>query len=241
MANNVKSWLPDLPLSPLNGRFSRTKLAIVGASMLKDDPPPLEDHAWDVWGCNSLWRRHLDKHGRFRADCWWEMHPIAAQTEQELNDMDQCPVPLYVLGDTPLYGNLKHWITYPLDQIREAFGERDYFTSTFAYQVPLAILQGYKEIGLWGVELWQGSTREARVELPCLNYWLGVAKGKGITVTLPGYSKLLWHEHLYGYDYDDDVAQSAIDDREVAVKWCQEEAARKKKENGDLVAMKDLL
>jgi hypothetical protein len=239
----TRSWLPSMPRSPLNLRpFTRTKLAIVGASALTDDePPPLSDPQWDVWGCNSLWRRHLDANGLFRADVWWEMHPISAQTEQELLDMHECPVPLYVLNENGRSLDCPHWMAYPLDQMREEFGDRDYYTNTFAYQVALAITQGYQEIGLWGVELWQGSTREARVELPCLNYWLGIAKGKGIIITLPDYSKLLWHEHLYGYDYSDDVAQSATDDRDVAVKWCQEEAKRRKKQDGEEVSMRSLL
>ena len=227
MGTEVKSWLPDLPLSPLSQRMGRRKkLALLGASMLGDDPPPLDDPAWDVWGCNSLWNRHLDRERRLRADFWFEMHPIAAQTDQELQDMIDCPVPIYILTERDVPSIHTHWITYPLDTVREVFGTRDYFTVTFAYQIALAIIFGYQEIGLWGVELWQGSTRETRVEWPCLMWWLGIARGRGITITLPSYSKLLWHEHLYGYDYDADVKQSAIDDRYVAVRWWEEENKR---------------
>ena len=222
--------MPDLPLSLLNQQPGRRKLALVGASQLEDEPPPLDDPTWDVWGCNSLWKKHLDRHGRFRADAWWEMHPVNVQTRQELMDMGDCPVPLYILGgEYNLLTPYKHWITYPLDQMREIYGPRDYFTCTFAYQIALALTMGYREIGLWGVELWQGSTRETRVELPCLTYWLGVAKGRGVTITLPRYSKLLWHEHLYGYDYEADVAQSKSDDAYVAVRWYEEEQARQQK------------
>lgn len=225
----VRSWLPALPCSPLNLRpFRRKKVALIGASMLGHDPPPLDDPDWDVWGCNSLWRRHLDREQRFRADAWWEMHPIAVQTGQELQDMKDCPVPLYILGGKQgLTHPPKHWMEYPLDRVREYFGPRDYFTNTFAYQIALAILQEYEEIGLWGVELWQGSTRETRVELPCLMYWLGLAIGHEIQITLPGYSRLLWHEHLYGYDYDEDVKQSKIDDARVAARWLKEQRDNK--------------
>ena len=236
----TKSWLPSLAQSPLNRRpFQRRKLAIVGASALdEDERPPLDDPDWDVWGCNSLWRKHLDRKGMFRADAWFEMHPIDVQTPQELRDMVDCPVNLYVLSNEVLEN---HWIEYPLNVVRRRFGERDYFTNTFAYQIALALTKDYREIGLWGVELWQGSTREARIELPCLEYWLGVAKGRGVTIALPDYSKLLWHEHLYGYDYTADVAQSAIDDRDVAVKWCQEEAKRMKKKDGEILSLKGML
>ncbi len=219
----TKSWLPDLPCSPLNERpGQRTKLALIGASMLGDDPPPLDDSEWDVWGCNSLWRRHLDSQGRFRADDWFEMHPLSVQTAQEHRDMTECPVNLYVLGETFEY----NWTTYPLDKVREYFGPRDYFTVTFAYQIALALMNDYEEIGLYGVELWQGSVREMRVELPCLNYWLGVAFGQGTKITLPSYSKLLYHEQLYGYDYEADVRQSGYDDAAIASRWHREQEKR---------------
>jgi len=240
----TKSWLPAMSQSPLNLRpFQRRKLAIIGASAPEGgERPPLDDPDWDVWGCNSLWRKHLDKQGLFRADSWFEMHPLNAQTPQELLDMTECPIPLYVLGN-PTLNTIwhKHWIQYPLNIIRRRFGERDYFTNTFAYQVALALTKDYREIGLWGVELWQGSTREARIELPCLEFWLGIAKGRGVAITLPEYSKLLWHEHLYGYDYDADVEQSAIDDKDVAIKWCQEEAKRRKKADGESVSVGSML
>lgn len=205
------------------------KVALVGASMLGDDPPPIEDddEDWEVWGCNSLWRKHLDSQGRFRADRWFEMHPLSAQTDQEMQDMSDCPVPLYVLYKM----FIPQSVVYPLEDIRKRFGERDYFTVTFAYQIALALLEGYKEIGLWGVELWQGSTRETRIEFPCLMYWLGLARGMGVKITLPSYSKLLWHEHLYGYDYDEDVRQSKIDDAYVAERWHREQMKQPWKES----------
>lgn len=230
-AKPTTSWLRELPLSPLNERpGKRTKLALIGASMLGEEKPPLDDPSWDVWGCNSLWRKHLDRHGHFRADDWWEMHPLSAQTAQELQDMQDCPVNLYVLGDDLAEAVVRNWTVYPLDKIRAAFGERDYFTVTFAYQIALAILEGYREIGLWGIELWQGTTREMRVEFPCLMWWLGLAHGRGIQITLPSYSKLLWHQHLYGYDYDEDVKQSLVDDRSMAEYWYRAQQKQLKRE-----------
>ena len=100
-------------LSPLNGAkaMQRDRLLLVGASltprMCEELAPLLDDPAYDVWGCNSLWNLHLDRAGRFRADAWFEMHPLAAQTPQERRDMDDCPVPIYVL-DAPLQ---PHWTT----------------------------------------------------------------------------------------------------------------------------------
>lgn len=216
MARPVTSWLPNVLLSPLNGRAGRRKkLALVGASRPPDgERPPLDDPSWDVWGCNSLWKLHLDTEKRLRASAWWEMHPLSAQTPQELQDMYDCPVPLYVLGDEESE-LADHWITYPFTCMHDTYGQRGYYTCTFAYQIALALTLSYEEIGLYGVELQGGSVRERRIELPCLTYWLGLAIGRGIKITLPDYSQLLWHEHLYGYDYDEDVQQSKIDDQDL--------------------------
>ena len=194
----MQHWLQGIALSPLNNARKRTKVALIGNSQLdRSERPPFEDPTWDIWSCNSLWELCRDKDHQFRADRWWEMHPLSVQTEQERIDMDDCPVPLFVLGE-PLR---EHWQTFPLDKLRERFGERDFYTCTMAYQMAYALMQGYKTIGLWGMELWQGSSRERTVELRCLEYWLGMAKGMGVEVVLPAYSCLIQHPHCYGYAY----------------------------------------
>ena len=194
----TQHWLQDIALSPLNAARKRTKVALIGNSQIdRSERPPFEDNSWDIWSCNSLWQLCRDTQRRFRADRWFELHPLSVQTEQERIDMDDCPVPLFVLG-APLKA---HWATFPLDQLRARFGERDYYTCTMAYQVAYALTQGYTTIGLWGMELWQGSSRERTVELRCLEYWLGVAKGMGVEVVLPAYSCLIQHPHCYGYEY----------------------------------------
>src|SRR5690349_23207184 len=81
------------PLSPLNGLAGRKWVAILGASQ-ELQPPILSDPQWEVWGCNSLWNYHRDFEGQFRADLWFELHPLTEQTDQELQDMVDCPVPL---------------------------------------------------------------------------------------------------------------------------------------------------
>ncbi len=222
-------WLKDLPLSPMNVNYTinargwlvggalgaglpgerislrRKKVALIGASQIdKDERPPLDDPAWEVWSCNSLWKLCLDQQGRFRADRWFEMHPLSVQTEQERRDMEDCPVPLYVL-DAP---SKQNWIIYPLSAVRQRFGARDHFTCTMTYQLALALLEGYTTIGLWGMELWQGSARERTCELRGLEYWLGIAKGMGVEIVLPAYSCLIQHPHLYGYDYFDEDADA---------------------------------
>ena len=215
-------WLASLPCSPLNGGRLGKKVALVGASQLdKEERPPLEDPTWDVWSCNSLWKLCLDVNGHFRADRWFELHPYAAQTQQEYVEMIDCPVPLYVIGEAVH----DHWMPFPLELIRARFGDRDYFTCTMCYQVALALAQGYTTIGLWGMELWQGSSRERTCELRGLEFWLGVAKGMGVEIVLPDYSCLIQHPLLYGVDYAEEGALARGEVLGIVREWKHEEAA----------------
>jgi hypothetical protein len=63
----------------------------------------------------------------------------------------------------------------------------------------LAISEGFEEIGVWGVDMIHDS--EYGYQKPSGSFWLGVAKGRGIKVTLPVESALLANEgYVYGYD-----------------------------------------
>ena len=217
-------WLATVACSPLNGRRGQRKLALVGASAPPGEVPPLEDPSWDVWSCNALWHLCRDARHRLRADAWFELHPLSAQTPQELQDMEACPVPLYTLEAT----GAPHWVPYPLEEVRGKFGDRDFFACTFSYQIALALCRGYTTIGLFGVELMGGSPRERVHELVSVTYWLGLARGMGVEVFLPDYSRLLWHPLLYGYSYqgEDAMVQADLTDLAQAILRDQRKKAR---------------
>ncbi len=233
----IEQWLDKFPCSSLNRPMprltrQRQQVAILGAAELdRRERPPLHDDAWDVWGCNSLWARAIDDAGLLRADAWFELHPLSAQTEQELLNMLTCPVPLYVLDDVQVQFLEQakqdvhypaRWEAFPFSVIQEKFPWQNYYTCTFAYQIALALYLGYETIGLWGMELWQGSVRERRIELPCVTYWIGIARGMGVRMVTPTYSRLATYPYRYGYDYDADVQRSASDDRELGVRCATE-------------------
>lgn len=219
------SWLNEATCSPLNGKPGRKKVAIIAASQIhKFQRPPFEDPEWDIWCCNSLWGLCLDAHKFFRADRWFELHPLEVQTEQESRDMQECPCPLYVLGEELC----PQWITFPLDKIREKFGDRDFFTCTMCYQIALALAEGYTSIGLWGMELWGGSARERFVELRGVEFWMGVAKGMGVEVVLPEYSCLALHPYLYGYDYQTEANYAEGEVRTMCLIYQQELREKRK-------------
>jgi len=94
------------------------------------------------------------------------------------------------------YSFIPSSIPYPMEITKPYMRQ---FSSTFCYQMALAIHDGYKTIGIYGVDFRNGTLRERFVEWPGLLYWIGVATGKGIKVQLP--DDALSHPYLYGLDY----------------------------------------
>lgn len=93
---------------------------------------------------------------------------------------------------------------FPLKACAEVFGQ-PYFTNTIAYMIAYALLKGAKEIDLYGIN--QASSSEYFYEKAGVEYWLGVANGLGVKITINGdKSELLANKArfggtiLYGYN-----------------------------------------
>jgi hypothetical protein len=116
------------------------------------------------------------------------------------------------------YEDVPESVRYPRPEIVEMFsnfhrdnGEPiDYFTSSPADMVALAVYKGYKVIELYGIEM--GSDTEYFRQQPGMNYWVGVAVGRGIEVILPAASQ--WLRDLpYGYTGEIMIMRSEIEMR----------------------------
>jgi len=178
----------------------RYKVAIVGACPSRAGLP-LDDPSWEIWGCNALYGACRDKRGKFRADRWWEMHPLSQppQSDLDLIGIQASPIPIYTLEHE---SSVSMGARFPIEQCLTLPNARDYFTSTFSYQVAFAVALGFQEIALYGVELTGG--REYLLERPCLEYWMGYAAGRGVKVTTGEESALCWTPFRYGYSYDEE-------------------------------------
>jgi hypothetical protein len=91
---------------------------------------------------------------------------------------------------------------YPLEEVI-AIG-RDYFGSSLAYMLGLAILQGRPKIALMGFEM-QGQDGYAH-QRHNAEYWIGVAEGRGIEISVEEGSKLL---KLWDSGFDEPGEESA--------------------------------
>lgn len=178
----------------------REKVAIVGAASLTRYLAPLDDPTWEIWAMNSM--RHIGRSG-LRADRCFEMHPLSIQSAADWDFLRDPPAPVYMFD---VYPEVPLSVRFPMDRIEEAFDvgpgrPGDLFACTMAYQVALAILEGFKTIGFFGIELDRGLARERTIERTSVAWWCGFAQGRGVEVRLPFWSTLLTHPMRYGYDF----------------------------------------
>lgn len=89
--------------------------------------------------------------------------------------------------------------SYPLKEVMDEF-DTDYFSSTVDYALALAIYEGFKEIHLYGCSMILGS--EYAYQKPGMDFWCGMAKGRGIKVIVHGKEATAMRTHdqlMYGY------------------------------------------
>jgi hypothetical protein len=85
---------------------------------------------------------------------------------------------------------------FPLKACVKEFGI-PYFTNTIGYMIAYALLNGAKEIELYGVN--QAGSHEYAEEKGGVEYWIGIAVGRGVKVTINGKdSQLLRYKGRYG-------------------------------------------
>lgn len=196
--------------APADMGFRRKRLAITGSQGTR--MVPFDDPTVEVWGINNFWNTMRDSQDRLRADIWWEMHQIRPdlvgiergtpiQDENDMRWINTCPVPLYTTEVWPANPRSARW---PIGYFAKKY--RDYFTCTFAMQIAEAIDIGFEELIVCGIELLCGTKRETTVESSCVNYWLGLAEGRGMKITIMdrpngSHQFLLNHPYHYGHEY----------------------------------------
>lgn len=186
----------------------RKKVAIVGFASSSRLKAPFGDQSWEIWAMNQLYRFIP------RATRWWELHPHDGP-HSYLSDqvpgtdyvawMAACPIPIYMVSQHPA---IPQSVEYPLQRMIDEFGldrvrpdmrHKGYFHSTVDLMLALAISEGFEEIGVWGVDMIHDT--EYGYQKPSGSFWLGVATGRGIKVTIPVESALLNNEgYVYGYE-----------------------------------------
>ena len=108
--------------------------------------------------------------------------------------LQKAGIPVYMQDVTR---EIKNSVRYPIEDIIADFGP--YLTSSVAYMLALAIHEKFDEIRLFGVDM--ATKMEFSHQRDGCEYLIGIARGRGMTVTIPDSSPLL-KAPLYGRSID---------------------------------------
>ena len=158
---------------------------ILGRGQSLGYAPTVKIEDSEVWGCNNVYKaRELD-----RLFIMHDVYMVQFLREKELiKDINEKGFPVYTLGK---YDGIKNNVQYPTEAILKEFGT-SYLLNNASYMIALAILQKPKKIILFGVDMAYGTNNEYFYnEKACIEFWLGMAKGRGINFTISEQSTLL--------------------------------------------------
>lgn len=185
----------DFPhVTPPFGRI-RDKVAIVGFTDHRTEALKLDPEEWELWGLNELYRyMPVERFSR-----WFEIHGREYLEKDEdgrkhTDDLKALQIPIFM---QQVHADIPASVRFPVEEMCEAL-DSEYWTNCPAYMIGFAILLGYKEIAIYGVDMAQDT--EYQIQRPNCEFWLGVAKGKGIKTSVPPTSDLLKCIGLYGYE-----------------------------------------
>jgi hypothetical protein len=145
----------------------------------------------DYWGLNHCFLNHGDVNEqiRFMSRCtaWFELHRRAHLIRHfglqfvraQQTAMGVVGGPVYTWERWP---NLANQVLYPKRRVERLTPHGRYHTMSFSWMIGLAILQGYEEIHLEGVDLGPMDAGEPVSGRACVEYWCGVAEGRGAHV-----------------------------------------------------------
>ena len=190
-------------------------VAIVGFSE-KTFPYVKYAKADEIWSLNNaflLWDSfpRLDRLFEIHKRDWYLRREVKVTKEYEewLRNNHEIPV---VMQESELTPDVPMGVRYPYEEICEKYlkdlvridydqdnKERyaPYFTSSFAFMMALAIYEGFDEINIFGIDMEVNT--EYAYQKPCGEFWIGMALGLGIKVTIPE-PCYLCNALVYGYD-----------------------------------------
>lgn len=173
------------------------KVALVCGSPSSEFLAPFDDPEWEIWVLGNRLNRFEGK----RVTRVFEIHDNLsehADPKKYVEWLVDSGLPLIVGEKFP--EEAKNVKTYPYGAVKELYGSL-YLTSSPAYMMGYAILQGAADIGIYGVDL-SVDDHEYFWQRPCMEAWIGFAKGRGINVVIPEVSSIGKAPYVEGRDWN---------------------------------------
>jgi len=172
---------------------AQRKIAIVGKAQSSRGLAPYHDDSWQIWTLSDL----VLMREAPRYEVQFELHdPALVQPRVPYWEWLARCAPSKPIFMREVHPDIKASVAYPIQEIVAQFG--GYFTNTVSYMIALAIAMEPEVIGVWGVDM--ACSAEYRAQRPSCEYFLGIAKGKGIEVVIPPQADLLKTCGLYAFD-----------------------------------------
>jgi len=151
---------------------------------------PRLDRLFEIHKRDWYLRKEVEKSARY-ADWLAQTHPfpIYMQAAEVANVPSAVAYPLQDIVNTLLPGLV--------EQHGDEYVVREYFTSSFAYMMAMAIYEQYSVIEIYGIDM--ENDTEYGYQRPCGEFWIGLAVGRGIKVVFQQPCTLC-NAPLYGYE-----------------------------------------
>ena len=186
------------------------KIAIVGADITEEELLDIDLAGYELWSVNNLYVRFPN----VKFTRWFELHTFEKDTEsgdvkrrgretysnkpvfEYMGDIDKLKIPVMMQKKWP--GIIRRTRLFPFRRIMKHYGE--YFGCSFAWMTALAIYEHevkgcpVEEIFYIGVSL---AGKEYYYQRPSTEYFMGLARGKGIECRVHPSSKLLTAKFVY--------------------------------------------
>lgn len=187
----------------------RKKVAIIGFTQ-HNNVAPWNDPDWELWGLNDLHSAFEQfRPGIFTNEPdrvrWFQIHHDrngeypGARDPEHTKWLQNTLVPVYTFVPND---EIKSCVRYPINEILRAF-PRAYFNNSISWMIALAIYEGFETIGLYGVDMAidgvHGQSEYAH-QRPSVEYFVGIAEGRGIEFLIPEESEICKTGALYGWD-----------------------------------------
>ena len=188
-------------------KTTKKKVAICGTAPSLGEAP-FNNQEFDIWGvAHCLFLQPVT-----RLDVIFELH------KKEIWMKDNAPYQrfpnatiLFQEKDEKYPNSMK----YPVDEMLKKYvvnegyqGQSPYASSSLPFMVWAALEMGYDEIHFYGIHLQM--TEEYFYQRPCLEYWIGVAKGMGKKIYMSPAADLLKFAYIYGYQEQEGQAKQLM-------------------------------
>lgn len=173
------------------------KIAIVCGAPSSVHLAPYDDPDWKIWVLGN----RLNKFAGKEIDRVFEIHDNLTEhgdVQKYAEWLVSHNIPMTVGEKFPVQA--PHVKAFDYAASEALFGSL-YLTSSPSYMMSQAILEGATHIGIYGVDL-AVDDHEYFWQRPCMEAWIGFAKGRGIVIDIPSVSAVGRCDYVEGRDWD---------------------------------------